>query len=101
LTWLDRRSRELFGKDFVGIEPAQQTEMLTSLDSPDEESPPGAVGVGFFSAVKEKTVEGYYRSEVGMLEELEFDGNKILREFKGCTHPEHLNWEPPAKRRQG
>lgn len=101
LSWLDQKSQELFGKDFVGIEPGQQTEILTTLDAPDEESPPDVIGVRFFGAVKEKTVEGYYRSEVGMIEELEFNGNKILRNFDGCTHPEHLNWEPSAKRGEG
>jgi hypothetical protein len=44
--------------------------------------------------MKELTIEGYYRSEAGMFEELGFAGNTFLTEFDGCTHPEHLGWRP-------
>jgi len=35
------------------------------------------------------TVEGFYTSEVGLIDVLEFQGNTYLSEFPGCTHPEH------------
>ena len=44
--------------------------------------------------MKELTIEGYYRSEAGMYEELGFAGNTFLSEFDGCTHEAHLSWRP-------
>lgn len=99
LAWMDRASRERFGRVFVDADPTQQTALLTELASPD----PGATdrtGIDFFSDIRLRTIEGYYGSEVGMFDELGFQGNSVLREFPGCTHPEHLNWTPtqPANR---
>ena len=38
---------------------------------------------------KDATIRGYYTSEIGIHRELTYQGNKFLREFVGCTHPEH------------
>ena len=66
----------------LSLEPGRQDEILTGIsDSP------------FFHDVKRLTVEGYYRSEVGMRRELGFEGNTFLAEFEGCTHPEHRSWK--------
>jgi hypothetical protein len=35
------------------------------------------------------TIDGYYTSEIGIKQELKYKGNTYLKEFKGCTHPEH------------
>jgi hypothetical protein len=35
------------------------------------------------------TIDGYYTSEIGIKKELQYKGNTYLKEFKGCTHPEH------------
>jgi len=82
LVSLDRRSADLSGKPFAELEPGRRDEILTGIS----ESP-------FFQEVKRLTVDGYYRSEVGMKQELGFEGNTFLAEFEGCTHPEHKAWK--------
>jgi len=43
----------------------------------------------FFVWIKNLTIDGYYSSKAGLVEELGWKGNTYLQEFKGCTHPEH------------
>ena len=91
LVWLDRRCGALFGKSFARLEAGQQDEILTRLsESPSSEEP---AGVSFFGEAKRLSVDGYYRSEAGMTQELGFEGRTFLAEFKGCTHPEHYAWK--------
>jgi hypothetical protein len=79
---LDQKCQALFGRPFAKLESAGQDQILTQIsDSP------------FFQQIKQLTVDGYYRSEVGMNRELGFEGNAFLAEFDGCTHPEHRSWE--------
>jgi hypothetical protein len=80
---LDRRCEEASGKPFARLEPARQDEMLTRISNDDP----------FFNEVKRLTIDGYYRSEAGMKQELGFEGNAFLTEFDGCTHPEHHSWK--------
>ncbi len=84
LRGLDRKCEEAFGKPFVKLEAAGQDEILTRI-SKDEP---------FFNDVKRLTVDGYYRSEAGMKQEMGFEGNTFLTEFEGCTHPDHHSWKP-------
>jgi hypothetical protein len=86
---LDDRSRTRIGKPFAESTEGQQVELLQELER--EEFP-------FFGDVKTRTIEGYYRSEAGMLLELGYAGNTFVSTFDGCTHEEHLNWTPPGKR---
>lgn len=46
-------------------------------------------GNPFFRMLKGLTIDGYYSSRAGLVEELGWHGNTFLSEFKGCTHPEH------------
>jgi len=91
LAWLDRRSQALFGSPFAALEAARQDELLGRLAaSPSSEEP---AGLTFFGTAKQLTVDGYYRSEAAMTQELGFEGRTFLAEFKGCTHPEHHTFE--------
>ncbi len=96
LAWLDRTSRARFGRDFVDLELQTQTELLARLAAPD--SSENQIGRVFFRSVKQQTVVGYYTSRVGMRQELGYQGNMFLPRFEGCTHPEHLRWEPSPDR---
>ena len=91
LALLDRQSRALFGGPFAGLRPAQQDELLTRLSS--RASGEDAAGAAFFALAKQLTVDGYYRSEAGLVQELGFQGRRFLADFKGCTHPEHQSWK--------
>jgi len=89
LRWMDGRSNELFGADFVKATPDQQTALLTIISSDKNKSLEDEIGRDFFRAIKPMTITGYYTSEVGMKQELGDDGQLFALEFKGCTHPEH------------
>jgi hypothetical protein len=89
LAWLDARSRQQFGGEFVNATPAQQTGLLTTLSTMTSPGPEDAPGVEFFRAIKGMTITGYYTSEVGIREEIGDSGQMFFTEFKGCTHPEH------------
>ncbi len=94
LEWIDRKSRELFGEDFLGISPEARNAILTVVSSERNTALSDQVGVRFFKDLKDRTVVGYYSSEAGMFEELQYAGNDFLNEYPGCQHPEHLDWEP-------
>jgi hypothetical protein len=40
--------------------------------------------VRFFKELKHLTVTGYYTSKIGIHDELEYKGNRILQEYVGC-----------------
>lgn len=87
LLWLDGRSDELYGCEFVKASPEQQVQLLTriSLDFPEEGDRDGA---HFFKAMKWLTVTGYYSSEVGWIEELG-QGKMFFEDYLGCRHDGH------------
>lgn len=43
----------------------------------------------FFVALKRTTVDGYYTSEIGIHQDLNYQGNTYLSAFPGCEHAEH------------
>jgi hypothetical protein len=43
--------------------------------------------VRFFHELKSLTVRGYYTSKIGIHDDLEYKGNRILMEFVGCDDP--------------
>ena len=75
---LDEAAQAQFGAPFPKLAAQQQIALLTARqDDP------------FFRMVKGLTVDGYYSSKEGLVDELGWHGNTFLPEFKGCTHPEH------------
>ena len=42
-----------------------------------------------FQQFKELTIDGYYGTKEGLQQELGWNANTFVREFKGCTHKEH------------
>ncbi len=99
LAWLDRRSAALYGGRFADVGGERQAELLTRLaaDPPREEK----AGVDLFREVRRLTISGYYRSEIGMRQELGYAGKQYLTEFEGCTHEHHLSWEPDGAEGRG
>jgi hypothetical protein len=43
----------------------------------------------FFVRLKQMTVDGYYTSEIGLHQDMQYQGNEHLLKFSSCTHPEH------------
>ena len=54
----------------------------------NERNPQSALDL-FFAKLKQLTIEGYYTSQIGIHQELQYQGNTHLWEFKGCTDAEH------------
>jgi hypothetical protein len=65
----------------------QQIELLKEISK--NERSPQTIEERFFRTIKYATVDGYYTSEIGIHKELHYKGNAYLKEFTGCTHPEH------------
>lgn len=82
LAWLRQFSREQFGQPFHALTEGQQVELLTRASRLPQDSP----GNRFFALVRRWTIDGYYKSEIGLLQELEWVGNEYLQTFPGCPH---------------
>lgn len=67
----------------------QQIAILTEISR--NEAKPQTPEERFFRTIKNMTIDGYYTSKIGIHQELQYKGNTYLKEFKGCTHPEHQN----------
>ena len=75
------------GGSFVKATKDQQVAILTEISK--NEMKPATLEEKFFKAIKGMTIDGYYTSKIGIHDELKYKGNTYLKEFKGCTHPEH------------
>jgi len=87
LSAITKMSRDKFGKAFVEASADQQIALLTEISK--NERSPQTVEERFFRTIKYATIDGYYTSEIGIKKELQYKGNSFLKEFTGCTHPEH------------
>jgi len=87
LAAINKMSRDKFGKPFADSTADQQIELLKEISK--NERSPQTVEERFFRTIKYATIDGYYTSEIGIHQELHYKGNTYLKEFTGCTHPEH------------
>jgi hypothetical protein len=87
LAAMDKMSRDKNGASFDKATKDQQIAMLTEVSK--NESKPQTLEDKFFKTIKNMTIDGYYTSRIGIHDELQYKGNTYLKEFKGCTHPEH------------
>ncbi len=62
----------------------KQVALLTEWSKTKETEP-----YRVFKRIKDLTIDGYYGTKEGLTQELGWNANTFLREFKGCTHPEH------------
>jgi hypothetical protein len=84
---VEAKSRTELEKSFVDATPEEADRLLADIAR--NERRPRTLEERFFRAMKNLTVDGYYTSEIGIQKELRYKGNAYLKEFKGCTHPEH------------
>ena len=61
----------------------QRVELLTKFSESKGER--GA----FFRLLKNMTIDAYYSTEIGLAQELGYQGNTYLKEFPGCDHEDH------------
>jgi glucoside 3-dehydrogenase (cytochrome c) hitch-hiker subunit len=89
LDWIDARSRNLHRRDFVEVSAPNQTALLAQLADEKNKTSADRIGTEFFRAIKSMTIDGYYTSEIGLMQELGDSPQMFLPEFTGCDHPEH------------
>src|ERR1044071_2229410 len=87
LAAINKLSSNKFGKPFAESSVEQQIELLKEISR--NERSPQTDEERFFRTIKYATVDGYYTSKIGIHDELHYKGNAYLKEFTGCTHPEH------------
>jgi hypothetical protein len=87
LAAIDRMAERECGKAFADCEADQQIRLLREISQNEDQ--PVTLEERFFGAVKQSTVDGYYLSDVGIHQELQYQGNAVLAEFPGCIHEEH------------
>ena len=82
LRLIDIMSQHYHGKTFVNATSEQRIALLTVLS--DHVQMTDLPEVRFFVELKRMTVKGYYTSKIGIHDELEYKGNRILKEYVGC-----------------
>jgi hypothetical protein len=73
------------GKSFTDSSSEERVAVLTVLSH--NEHMTDLPEVRFFRTLKSLTIEGYYTSKIGIHDDLEYKGNRMLAEFVGCDDP--------------
>lgn len=82
LRLVEAMTQHYSGKSFVDASPEDRISVLKVLSN--NEHMTDLPEVRFFIELKRLTVRGYYTSKIGIHDELEYKGNRILQEFVGC-----------------
>ena len=82
LRLIDLMSQHYNGKSFVDSTANERIAVLTILSDNDHVT--DVPEVRFFRELKRLTTEGYYTSKIGIHDELEYKGNRILQDYVGC-----------------
>lgn len=91
LAALDARSQALRGAAFARLDPPAREQVLAAVmdGTPDERR--------FFTLARNRVVDAYYKSEVGLLGELQWVGHEFHDRFPGaCTHADPLVHPRPS-----
>ena len=85
LRLLESMSQHYNGKSILSATPEERFAILKLLS--DNSQLTDLLEVQFFHELKGLTIRGYYTSKIGIHDELEYKGNRILMEFVGCGDP--------------
>ncbi|HEX3351944.1 MAG TPA: gluconate 2-dehydrogenase subunit 3 family protein [Terriglobales bacterium] len=85
LRLVDLMSQHYSGKSFVDCSSEERIAVLTVLSG--NEHLTDLPEVRFFRDLKRLTVRGYYTSKIGIHDELEYKGNRMLAQYVGCDDP--------------
>jgi hypothetical protein len=86
LPLVESMSQHFHGKSFVKCSTEERTEVLKVLS--DHAHMVELPEIRLFNDLKELTVNGYYTSKIGIHDELQYKGNRILQEYVGCDDPD-------------
>lgn len=73
LSWLAEYVSRSMRKQFTELDREQRHQLLAEISDTSRSHEPK--GYAFLTQIKQLTIEGYYRTEVGMFEELGFKGS--------------------------
>src|SRR5882724_12730844 len=85
LRLIDLMSQHYNGKSFVDSSAEERITVLTVLSDNDHMT--DLPEVRFFRQLKHLTIQGYYTSKIGIHDELEYKGNRMLAQYVGCDDP--------------
>ena len=78
---VDQLAFEMHGGAFMEASPEQRLAVLERIARNEDD--PKAPEERFFGELKAATTRAYYSSRVGMIDEMEYKGNRVIREFVG------------------
>jgi hypothetical protein len=84
LAWIDIEMRKRYpGKTFLLATDAERRSLLDDLAFPRRAKPEHAIGVAFFSRLRDMTASGFFSSQVGWID-LRYIGNVYNPNWDGC-----------------
>ena len=83
LGWLDRESRDRFGRTFVASTDAERRQILDDIAWPAKARPEMSQGVAFFNRMRDFTASGFFSSHMGW-QDLDYRGNVFNPNWDGC-----------------
>jgi hypothetical protein len=89
LRWMNRRSLELYHKEFSALETKDQVALLSRISNSNTLQPVDRLGHEFFLEIRQRLVFAYYTSKIGLEQELTYKGGQVLDHWEGCPHPDH------------
>ncbi len=81
LAEIDRLARKMFGKSFVRATVRQRNRLLERISRREED--PKESGEYAFGTIKYEVSWHYYKSRVGLHDDLDYRGNVLLETFEG------------------
>ena len=85
----DERKRWRLGLHLFELEAEKGTLDTAFREAANHEGAPSGELDHFFIALKHMTINGYYTSEIGIHQDLKYQGNAHLTASPRCDHPEH------------
>ncbi|MCS6953040.1 MAG: gluconate 2-dehydrogenase subunit 3 family protein [Bryobacterales bacterium] len=85
LAAFDQLARAAAGQPFLELDQPERARVLDL--AAQGEINPSSPAEQFFVAMKKMTLAAYYTSEIGLLQELGYQGNRVRASFPGCRHP--------------
>ncbi len=82
LAGVEQQARTRFSRPYTGLSTAEMESLLTEISR--NERKPETPAETFFVMAKAATIHGFYTSEIGIQQELRYQGNQMLPEFVGC-----------------
>jgi hypothetical protein len=85
IAWIEAYSRRWHGGSFISRGESEQLAILQFISDDRRDRATENAGTRFFAYLKERVIDGFYTSKVG-LEELGYRGNAFYATPPGCEH---------------